>query len=116
MSVKLQIFLFLSTVIMFIFMIKLIKKETLQLKYSLLWIIIGVMMIILSIFPCILEYISKVLGIVTPTNTLFLIGLIFELMIVFSLTVALSKSSERVKNLSQEIALIRKEFENNLKK
>lgn len=112
MSIKLQIILFIGSCFVMYFMFRLIKKETLQLKYSLLWIFIVAILILMSIFPNILYIISDLLGILVPSNTLFLLGMLFELMIVFSLTVALSKSSERVKALSQEIALLRKDMNN----
>lgn len=106
MNIRLKIFLILSTIIILYVIIRLIIKESLQLKYSLVWIIIGFGLITIAIFPKMMVVLAKVIGIIEPVNALFFIGLIFELMIIFSLTIALSRNSNRVKILVEEVALL----------
>lgn len=44
-------------------------------------------------------------GIADPVNMLFFLGFCFSLMIIFVLTVAVSRMSIRIKQMAQEIAL-----------
>lgn len=106
MDIKLQVFILTSCIVMLYFIIDMIKKEKLELKYTLLWIIINISIIILCIFPKLIDLIAKLLGIVTPVNAIFFFGITFEILITLSLTVAQSRSSKKLKDLAQEIALL----------
>jgi hypothetical protein len=94
-----------------VILIKKIKKYQLELKYALLWIFINLAGIFLSIFPHFLFYISDWLYIETPVNALFLLSLVALFFVLYSLTVASSRSSNKIKNLSQEIGLLKIEIE-----
>lgn len=111
MTFKLQIILLIACICALGFIFKLVAKGTLQLKYSILWLLVGVLFTTMAIFPRILNFISDILGVFTPVNALFLIGYIFLLTLVFSLTIAVSKYSDKVRELSQQIALLKKEME-----
>lgn len=111
MTLRLQVILFLVSIAAFCFIFKLIAKGVLQLKYSILWLVVGILFTIMAVFPKILDIIAEVLGVVTPVNALFLIGYIFLLVLIFSLTMAVSKYSDKVRELAQQIALLKKEIE-----
>jgi hypothetical protein len=115
MTQRLQIILLIGTILNTILVIRLIRKGTLQLKYSLIWIITASLLILLASFPIILDKLSIILGIFTPTNLLFLLNLFFQLIVLLSLTIALSKCSVRIKILTQEVALLQHKLENNQK-
>lgn len=87
-----------------------IRKQKIELKYTLLWLLLSFISILLSIFPKITYKMSQILGIETPVNTLFLIGIIGSLLIIFSLTVALSRNSSRIKDLTQELGILKEEL------
>lgn len=106
MTFRFRILLIVAVIIVFYYMFNLIKRGSLQLKYSLLWIVLGVIMLIMAVFPKILDVISKFIGIYTPTNALFLLGFAFTLPVIFGLTMAISKLSMKVKDLAQELALL----------
>ena len=106
MSIRLQIILICALLIVFISLVNAVKKNTLDIKYSLVWLFLVVALIILTCFKNLLVILSDVLGIASPVNMLFLCGFIFSLLIIYTLTVALSKLSYRVRRLAQEIALL----------
>ena len=82
----------------------LIKKNKLELKYALSWLFLELGMII-TLIPNLLNVISKVLGIYNEINMLFFLGFVFIILVIFSLTMSLSRNSERVRKMAQEIAL-----------
>lgn len=110
-SLKLQIILLLGSLVGFFILINLIRKYTLELKYSILWFIVTILSIILSIFPKLFTYISHIMGIELPVNALFLLTLLGTIMIMFSLTLEVSKSTIKIKELSQEVGILRYELE-----
>lgn len=108
-TLKLQLILLVVTIIIFLTIINMVLKYKLELKYALLWIILGAIFIIITIFPPIVYTIAEILNIETPANAIFLLGILFLLAIAFSLTIALSRYSNKVKNLSQELGLLKNE-------
>lgn len=109
MNIKLQIIIAVGVVIALVAIINMIRKKNLELRYALAWLGVGVGILILDLCPGLVSWISVQLGIVSPVNTLFFLGFCFSLVIIFVLTVAISRLSVRVKELSQELALNKKD-------
>lgn len=112
-SFKLQIILIMFSTVTFIFLINMIKKYVLELRYSLLWLLLSLLTITFSIFPGIPFVISQIMGTEKPVNALFFLGIIGSLSIIFSLTVSLSQLSNKVKEMAQEIGMLKEEIERN---
>lgn len=106
-----QLILLLSSILFTVYVIKMIKKEKLQLNYSLLWLFSGIFFVLLSLFPQILYKISNILNIKEPVNALFLIIVFFLILILFSFTIIISKMKRQILNLSQEIGIIEEKFQ-----
>lgn len=109
MSFRLQIVLFLMITLGIIYIIGLVKKKCMDLRYALIWIVVSICILILTAFPKILNIIAELLGIASPVNMLFFFGFCFSIVIIFSLSIALSRLSEKVKKMAQEIAIMRKD-------
>lgn len=86
-----------------------LKKKSLSLKYSLLWITTGIIMGIIALFPQIIYVFVKLIGIQTPVNGLYAICIFMMMLILISLTSIVSKQTERIKNLTQYIAILEKD-------
>lgn len=105
MSIRLRVILLLMWIVLLIFLIKQIRKRSIDLKHSLAWLLLDVTLICITVFPTILIKISDLFGVETPTNILFFFGMCLVLIINYTQTVALSRMSERQKKLVQHIAL-----------
>jgi hypothetical protein len=111
MNTTLQIILIISSVLFFFFICNMVRNKKLELRYALVWILTSLTFVILSIFPTVLKFISKVLHIKEPVNTLFLSIIFFLILIVFTLTMSLSRNANRVKTLTQEIGILKLNLE-----
>lgn len=109
MSVRLQVILLILFVCIFWFLINQVKKKAVALKYTLAWLLLDIALIVLTCFPNLLQVISSTLGITSPMNMIFFCGFVLALVIIYTLTVALSRNSERIRELAQTIALYEKE-------
>lgn len=105
MSVRIQIVIAFFTILALAVIVNMIRKKRLELRYALIWLIIGIGVLILDCFPNLISHLAKILGIGLPMNMLFFVGFCFTLMILFVLTVAVSRMSIRIKSLTQEMAL-----------
>ena len=118
MTLRLQIILIVGILFYFFIVIRLLKQKKLSLKYSLLWLLVGFVLLIMAIFPQLLVYIKTLFGFYDSMNALLIISLAFSFMISMALTSIVSKQSEKIKNLIQDNALLEKrirEIENTLK-
>ena len=100
MNLKLQIIIAVIILIGFFLLTNLIRKNKLDLKYALSWILLGAGILILDLFPGITSLLARLLGIEVPVNMLFF------LLVIFSLTMAVSRLSRRITRLTQEVALL----------
>jgi len=98
--------------ISFLFLIfELIRKKYLKEEYSLLWLLFTTIIFILSVWWNQLNTLSFLIGIAYPPVTLLLCLVIALYLIVIHYSTVLSRLSERNKQLSQELALLKHEVE-----
>lgn len=111
MNIRIQILIVIVAFLIMLYIINKVRKKGIELRYSLLWLLLDAGIIVFACFPQITSGLSHVLGIKQPTNMLFFAGFCFLLPINFSLSVSLSRLSDKAKRMSQEIALLNKEIE-----
>lgn len=112
---KLQVTMLIGISLYFILLIYLLKKKSLNLKYTLLWLFSGIVMLVFALFPSLLQVTAKLFGVYEPTNALFGIMFFCVIIILVSLTSIVSKLNERVKRLAQSIALLDEEVRSSRK-
>lgn len=95
-------------IVYFVAVFQFLRKGRLALKYSLLWLLMGVIMAVLVIFPRVLFFMSELFGIVDTMNALFTFAVGFIMMLLMLLTAIVSKQSDRIKSLIQDNALLEK--------
>ena len=106
MTLKLQIMLLIALVLALIFVIVQIKNRKLDLKYSLTWFVLISILLILTVFPQLLVFFSGLFGFASEMNMLFVFGFCLALVIIYTLTIAVSKLTDQVRTLTQKIALL----------
>jgi hypothetical protein len=107
-SSSLRLFLSIGVFVYFLLIFSLLRRKTLSLRYTLLWIFGGIGMGILLIFPELLNWFIHLVGIQLASNGLFAIILFFILIILISITSIVSKQSDHIKRLVQDNALLEK--------
>lgn len=110
MNIKIQIIIGIIVILALCIIVNMIRKKRLELRYALSWLCVGIAILVLDCFPQLIAWLSEKIGIASPVNMLFFFGFCFSLMIIFVLTVAISRMSIRIKELAQEIALFEKEM------
>ena len=110
MTVQLRIILFILISLTFALFVDQIKQKKLKLQYTLTWMILLLFVLFVTAFPGVLGFVANLMGIALPINMIFFFGFIFTLMIIYRLTMAVSKQSEEIKFLTQKVALLEKEI------
>lgn len=86
----------------------LMRKGRMSLKYSLTWFFSGVILLICAIFPQVIRFFTRLIGVYSEANAVFFIGVCFLILIVLSLTSIASGQSERIRTLVQTQAILEK--------
>lgn len=107
MTSQLRMSLCIGMLIYFIIIFFFLRKKSLSLKYTLLWIAFGTVMLLVVAFPDILNTIH-LLGISSPVNGIFAIIQFAILTILISITSIVSKFNEKIKRLIQVNAELEK--------
>ncbi len=105
-SSRLQWFAIIVGILFLMMMIELIRKNRVALKYALLWLFSGVILLLLAIFPQLLDKMSRLIGVYSPVNALFAVLLCCGLVLMISFSVIVSGNKKAVVRLTQEISLL----------
>ncbi len=111
MTLKAQIILIVFLLVALAFVINVVRKGRLQLKYALPWLACVIALLILVAIPNAIQALASLLGIYSPVNMVFFLGFVFSLAIVFVLTLSLSKMTARIRQLTQAVALLEKRMQ-----
>ena len=106
MNIRTQIIVAVVVLAAFFYLIGKIRKNKLELKYALSWIILGVLILLLDIFPGIIAKLAEICGIGIPINMVFFLGFCFLLALTFTLSVLVSGLSQKTKALTQRIGIL----------
>ena len=91
--------------------VELVRRRRLRVEYSWLWIAAGVSIILLILRYDMLIALSSLVGAVIPTSTLFFLCILYLALLSLNYSVRLSDLTRQVKDLAQELALLRGERE-----
>lgn len=100
-----------ASILFFIFIMNMVRIKKLELKYALTWILTSVSFVAMALFPEILYFIARLFGVELPVNALFMSIIFLLIMIIFTLSVAVSGQALHIKTLAQEIGLIKDKLE-----
>ena len=91
------------------YILKRIRQSKLQIEYAIFWILFACVLIVFSLFPWLVTMLTRLIGMQLPVNFIFLF-FIFDLLVkMFLMTIELSALENKVKDLTQELALAEKE-------
>lgn len=99
-------FAILTSVATLLVILELVRRRRMREEYSWLWVLTTLVMVALSSWYGLIEGISRLIGAVTPTTTLFIFGLLFLLLISIHFSTVISRLSQQVRRLTQELALL----------
>ena len=96
------------SIFIIIFIIYLVHREKVNIKYSLVWLILFLALLICLIVPGLLNSITKLLGFQTPSNMVLSLLIAVLVVINISNTVINSNQDKKIRLLIQEISLLKK--------
>ena len=80
MQMSLRVGIIAACLLLAVFVLRLVLKDKLQLKYSLLWLGLVLALLVCALFPQPLYVISSFFGFATLSNFIFVVGFLFLLL------------------------------------
>lgn len=112
MNVRLQLIVGIIVVIAIIYVINKVRTGKVDLRYVLIWLLLGMIFLAFDFIPQLQLAVSNILGIASPQNMLIFMSIGFILIILFNMTVIVSKQTKRIERLIQENAILEGELYN----
>jgi hypothetical protein len=94
--------------VIFLIILLLVRRGKLQEKYALTWFAIGIVVVVMGAFPIILDKIAKLTGVTYAPALLFVIAVGVLLIQNLYLFIFASQNEVRIKELLQEVAVLKK--------
>jgi hypothetical protein len=94
--------------VIFLIILLLVRRGKLQEKYALTWFAIGIVVVVLGVFPVILDKIAIVTGVSYAPALLFVMAVGVLLIQNLYLFIFASQNEVRIKELLQEVAVLNK--------
>ena len=108
MTPRLQLYMILGAVILLAVIFCLLKRGLMSVKYSLLWLLLAVCLVIAAAVPYTVFVLRDLLDVQMPVNLIFLLMFCFVLVVLLSLSVAITQLAEKCKRLTQANAILEK--------
>jgi hypothetical protein len=109
MSSRGHILVMLVTVASVLFMLRLVRRNQMRAKYSLLWLSAGFVLVLLAALPGLLDRVSVWLGITYGPATFFMGATTLLFLVAIHFSWELSRLEERTRVLAEELAVYRAE-------
>ncbi len=113
---KIQIISIVASLSIFFVVVNLVRRRRLKTEYSLIWIMVSVTFIVFSFWRDGIDWLAKLFGIAYAPSVLFIILLVGIILLLIEFSIIISKQSERIKVLVQEIGLLRLEIQTKFEK
>jgi len=107
MSLRAHVALAILVALAIVGIIVLVRRRHLKAKYSLLWLSLGAVMVVIAAVPGLLDWTAERLGIWYQPTLLILLGLALLLLIVVHFSYELTRSENRTRELAEQLALVR---------
>lgn len=104
----LQVTLSIAVICYFIIILYYLKRKMLELKYTLIWLVAGVVMGIMIYFPELTVWFVHLIGMQDNMNGFYIMCLAFIIMILMTLTSIVSRQQLKIRILIQEISMLEK--------
>ena len=102
-----KVFAIIASILLMLLVVELVRRRRLREEYSWLWLLTGGVIILLVVWYDLLVFVTRLIGAIVPTTTLFIFGLLFLMLISLHYSIQISKLSHQLKEMAQQLALLK---------
>lgn len=94
-----------SALFTLIVVIEMLRRRTLRERHAMWWLVAGFLALIVAIFPSLLEWAARVVGVEIPVNLVFFMSAAILFFVCLQHSAELTRLEEKVRVLTEESAL-----------
>ena len=113
---SLKLTLLVGSIIAVLFVLRMVIKNKMNIHYAMVWIIWGLGMVALVLFPSIGYKVRDLLKIEMLSNAIFFVNIFFLYCLTFYIYIIISKHNEEIIRLNYEISSLKKRLDDKEKK
>jgi|GEM_PF-2830483 len=106
MSIMLRATIIVIAIAFSLFNLRLLLRRSISERSTVLWLFGTIIVIIVAVFPQLLNAVAYTLGVDYPPSLLYLIAILVLLTIVMYQSIQLSKLDEKIRKVTQSVALL----------
>jgi len=106
-----KIFAIIVSVAFLVMIFELVRRRRLLEQYCVIWLILGGLIFVFGIWHNALIFVTNLIGAGFTSSTLFFFGITVCLLLNLQASFQLSRNATQIKNLTQEVALLKHELE-----
>lgn len=95
-----------AAVIVFVFILWLLRRGVLKEKYAVLWLLVSVVAAFFALVPGAARWLADLVGVEIPANLLFFVTLVLLILVSVQLSYELSRHEGKIRRLAEESALL----------
>ncbi len=84
-----------------------VKRNKITVRYAIIWYLALSVLMVFSIFPEVLGWLTSLVGFEISSNFLFVLLIAFLFFICISLTIIVSEQKEQIRKLTQEVSIMK---------
>lgn len=87
--------------------VALLLRRRLREKYAFLWLIVGIVILVLALFPELLTGLASLMGVAVPSNLIFALAIALLVGVALHLSWELSLAEDEARRVAEEVAILR---------
>ena len=107
MEIRLRIASLIVSAGLLVFILELVRRKRLKEKYSLLWLLMGISLMAMVLWPALADFLKNIFGILAAANMVLLASVVFIVLLCIHFSVRISSLSEQTRILAQELAMLK---------
>jgi hypothetical protein len=109
MTPQLRVFAIAASALILVVIVELVRRRRLREEYTWLWVLAGASIFLLSLSYDFMLLVGRLFGGILPATILYLFAILFLVLLNLYLSVQISGLHRQVKDLAQELALLKNE-------
>ena len=105
------IFAIVFSILFILFILNLVRNNKLDEKYSILWLVFSVIILLIAIFPDSIIKVSEVFDVKYPPVLLLFFGMLVVGIYIVHITIVVTKYNKMIVKLTQETAILKEQLD-----
>jgi hypothetical protein len=110
MNLTSYIFSVAAAVATLIVVIDLLRRRRLRERHAIWWLVAGLLALLISLFPPVLEWAASLIGIEVPVNLVFFVSIAVLVLVAIQHSVELTQLESKTRDLAERMALLELEL------